>query len=327
MYRTTWHSIDKRSVLEKYIESFDVRGKREQALKEGLDAGVKTVFDDIKAMNEKKALLKGKQDLQNQLENARLKCEVGRKSGRLAAQSEQEFFDLQSEIENLENIVEGDEMENPKPDLETATGLVVLRDFDRREETSQRRRTTKRGGPKQEEEEEGTKLPIFKCSKLWSTGNIDGTGVVGSIVWDLLELEERIEKLAPWDKDRQNWISGLETAGHLWHAASPPLLEEEKASSSLSKGSPGEPVSDTKKQRRLSGEVYTQSVHQVLAMMKVRFKSASIQQWRWSNSQLFRLLYIVATNFASRTTSVRNDWTRYGFPGFYRCRRKYVGES
>ena len=268
IFRTTWHSIDKRSLLEQYIESLDIRGKRELALKEGLEPAVKTVFDDVKAMNDKKALLKGKQDLHSQLENARLKCEVGRKSGRLAAQSEQEFFDLQAEVEHLENTIASEAAEPEKLDLEIATGLVVLREFDRRDESPQHRRTTKRGGIK--DDAEGNKHLAFKCSKLWSTGNIDGTGVVGSIVWDLLELEERIEKLAPWDDDRNKWISGLESAVHSWHIATPPDFDEKKPQSSLSKDSPSEPGSDYKK-RRLSGEMSLQSVHQVLAMIKVSF--------------------------------------------------------
>jgi len=278
VYRTTWYSIDKRSVLEKFLESLDVRGKREQGLKEALEPGVKTVFDDVKAMNDKKALLKGKQDLQSQLENARLKCEVGRKSGRLAAQSEQEFFDLQAEIENLEKSIAVEDAEPEKPDLEIATGLVVLRDFDRRDEVSQPRRSTKRGGHKLDDDAQENKQPALRCSKLWSTGNIDGTGVIGLIVWDLLELEERIEKLAPWDIDRKKWIAALETAVHSWHIASPPVLEEEKLSIIMPNGSPMEPGSETKKQRRMSGEVNSrrlsgetnsQSVHPVLTMMKV----------------------------------------------------------
>jgi linker histone H1 and H5 family/Williams-Beuren syndrome DDT (WSD), D-TOX E motif len=279
VYRTIWHSIDKRSVLEKYIESLDTRGKREYALKEGLEVGVKSVYDDIKAINEKKAILKGKQDLQAQLENARLKCEVGRKSGRLAAQSEQEFFDLQEEIQNLEKLITGYQDEPANPDLELATGLAVLREFEQRDETSQRRRSTTRGGLKQEEvdgENRHLAYKCYQCSKLWSTGNIDGTGVVGSIVWDLLELEERMEILAPWDMDRQKWISALETASHSWHAASPPLLEVEKGASNISKGSPGEPGSEAKKQRRMSTDGNSQSVHQVLTMVKVCIWSESI---------------------------------------------------
>lgn len=271
-YRTVWHFIDKRSVLEKYIESLDVRGKRENNLKEGIEPAVKTVFDDIKVMNEKKALLKSKQGLQNELEKARLKCEVGRKSGRLAAQSEQEFFDLQEDIKRLEQTIEKGEAEPEKPDLEVTTGLAMLREFDRVGDTTQSRRATTRGTRKEDPEgEQEDKHTPFKCSKLWSSGNIDGSGVVGSIVWDLLELEERIQKLAAWDKDRQSWISGLETSAHSWHMASPPSLEADKSQSPSSpkEESSSDAGADAKKQRRQSSETNSQSVHQVLSMMKV----------------------------------------------------------
>jgi hypothetical protein len=269
IYRTTWHSINKRSVLEKYIESLDVRGKREGALQEALQPVIKTVEDDIKAMNDKKAKLKDKIDLQRRLENAKLKCEVGRKSGRLAAQSEQEFFDLQTEIENLEKTIAGEAVET-KPDLEVVTGLDMLREFDQQDE--QRRRTTRRDAQKQQDEDtEEEKHPKLKCSKLWSTGNVDGTGVIGSTVWDLLELEERVEGLAKSEGDRKSWISSLETAAHSWHTASPPALEDERNASS-SKASP-ENGSEVKKQRRESGDgsnsSSTMTAFQILTMMKV----------------------------------------------------------
>jgi hypothetical protein len=272
-YRTTWHAIDKRSLLEKYIESLDVRGKREAGLHEALLAAVKTVDDDIKAMNDKKALLKEKRDLQRRFENAKLKCEVGRKSGRLAAQSEQEFFDLQAEIEKLEKDISG-ESQPSKPDLQVTTGLEMLREFDQQDEQSRYRRTTRRDVQKVDSDgTDANKHPRLKCSKLWSTGNIDGTGVVGSIVWDLLELEERVERLAAWEADRKSWISVLETAAHSWHVSSPPQLEDEQPSSST-KESPGQESED--KQRRASTDsnaASSMTTFQVLTMLKVRLEN------------------------------------------------------
>lgn len=292
IYRTAWHVINVRSVLEKYVESLDIRGKREGALQEAIQPAIKTVEDDIKAMNDKKALLKDKRDLQRRLENAKLKCEVGRKSGRLAAQSEQEFFDLQSEIDNLEKTIAGEAVPT-KPGLEIITGLDMLREFDQQGE--QRRRTTRRDVQKQQDEDgEEEKYPKLKCSKLWSTGNIDGTGVVGAIVWDLLELEERLEGLAKFEGDRKSWISSLENAAHSWHTASPPTLEDERSSSS-SKGSP-EIGSETKKQRRLSGDdpnsSSTMTAFQVLTMMKVCWlcvvRSLPFLDTEYSRLPLFR---------------------------------------
>lgn len=272
-YRTTWHTIDQRSKVEKYTESLDVRGRRENALKNSLQPTAKTVEDDIKAMNDKKALLKDKKDLQRRLENAKLKCEVGRKSGRLAAQSEQEFFALQAEIDNLTKVIAGD-VEPPKPSMEVVTGLEMLREFDSREDQAGRRRTTRREAQKQEEGEEAETATKFPCSKLWSTGNVDGTGLVGSIVGQLLELEERVDDLADWEKgDRKSWIANLETSVHSWHMACPQAVVEDKLASQDSPLTP----SESKKQRRSSDGTSSLSVAQVLNMLKV-------SSWRKNDS-------------------------------------------
>jgi hypothetical protein len=224
-YKGTWHSIDNRSTLESYLESLDVRGVRESALHHALEPACKLVFDDIKIANEKKAQLKEKLELQRKLENAKLKCEFGRKSGRLAAQSEQEFSILQADIDLLENIIKGKAAPRTV-DLLEDTGLNMLRAFDNLGGNN-RRRATRRDTQRQKEEEEESKFVKLLCSRLWSTGNIDGTGLVGSIVSELLQLEERVERLASCEtEERKKWISNLETAAHSWHVSSPPFLEE-----------------------------------------------------------------------------------------------------
>ncbi len=310
IYRTAWHTINKRSLLEKYVESLDIRGRREGILQEALQTAIKTVHDDIKAMNDKRALLKEKRDLQRRFENAKLKCEVGRKSGRLAAQSEHEFFELQAEIESLEKFIAG-ESELVKPDLEMTTGLNMLREFEKIEEQSQNRRSTRRDLQMQEQEEtDESKYPRFKCSKQWSTGNIDGTGVIGSIVWELLELEERVERLASWEGDRKSWISILETATHSWHTNSPPHLEYEHPSS-FSKQSPE--IESEDKKGRLNGDLGPSSnmtTFQVLNMMKVR--AVYPLHPFYVTSELITLFYPTATHLAARTTSVRDVWTSNG---------------
>jgi hypothetical protein len=282
-YKTTWYSMDKKSILESYIKALDVRGKREAALSEVLQPARKFLFDDIKVLNDKKALLKEKLDLQRRFENAKLNSESGRKSGRLAAQSEQEFTSLQTEIDFLEGCIVTGEAAPPKPDLEVETGLQLLRDFDQQESQNQRRRATRRDVQKQlqEEEKNDNPLPRLQCSRLWSSGNIDGTGIVGSIVWELLELEERVERLASWDEngeDRKAWISTLETAAHSWHAASPPLLLEDIGEDVGSVAASPEDESKAKK-LRMSGtpdSVVTGSASstltasQILSMLKVR---------------------------------------------------------
>ena len=125
---------------------------------------------------------------------------------------------------------------------------------------------------KQLEEETGESLPKLSCSKLWSSGNIDGTGVIGLVVADLLDLEERVDELASWETSRRkDWISTLETAVHSWHAATPPLQEEDNSSTPIS--SP-EDWNKSKKQK-LDGSPGTASsggavtTSQVLSLLKV----------------------------------------------------------
>lgn len=272
-YRTTWYTLDKRSVVEKYLESLDVRGKRESALQEALRPACKFVHDDIKILNDQKAVLKEKQELQRKLENAKLKCEFGRKSGRLAAQSEQEFSVLQAEIDLLEECITEVKKEPVKVNLEFETGLEVLREFDRQEEHDQRRRATRRDTQKQQEDEDEDKLPKLQCSRLWGTGNIDGTGIVGSIVWNLLELEERVESLASWENgDRKRWIANLENAAHSWHVGSPPMLEDDDTNTPVSSPE-GENAAKKQKTVGTPGSVGSASSavtsSQVLSMLKV----------------------------------------------------------
>jgi hypothetical protein len=274
-YRTTWYSIDKRSVSEQYTDSLDVRGKRECALQEALQPSRKYAEDDIKAMNDQKALLKELQDKQRKLENAKLKCEFGRKSGRLVAQSEQEFSALQAEIDFMKQCVAGQAVP-AKPNLERETGMEMLRDFDKQEEHNQRRRATRRDMQKQQEQQEEEKLPRLQCSRLWSTGNIDGTGIIGSTVSGLLDVEERVQGLASWEKgDCKAWIANLETAVYSWHAGSPPQLEEEPRGSAAATPENG---SEAKKQRlndtpgSIGSAVSNSSnlsASQILSMLKV----------------------------------------------------------
>ena len=212
-------------------------------------------------------------EIQRKLENAKLKCEFGRKSGRLAAQSEEEFAALQSEIDLLEeSISKGKEV--VKPDMEELTGMNMLRDFDGNK-SGKGRRATRRDIQKQKEDEEEDKLPKFQCSRLWSSGNIDGSGIVGSIVWELLQLEERVETLASCEEDaRKAWISSLETAVHSWHLANPPVIEEVDASSA-----PASPLDDESKAKkpRLSetpaspAGASNLSSSQVITMLRVSF--------------------------------------------------------
>jgi hypothetical protein len=273
VYRLTWHSIDKRSTLEKYVESLDVRGIREHGLHEALQPVKRLVYDDVKEMNAKKALLKEKNDVKRRLENARLKLESGRKSGRLVAQSEQELFDLQDEIEKLEKSIEAGEVVK-EYDFEVATGLQLLRDFDAQEAQNQRRRASRRDTQKRQKTEEEHFLPKLPCSHLWPSGHIDGTGIVGLITTQLLELEERVEKLVRWEMgDRKAWIANLESATHAWNEGTLPFLGGEptgltspdpKSNNQRVSLTPGSSISAS------SSQASTMTPYQVLSMIKVR---------------------------------------------------------
>jgi histone H1/5 len=267
-YRMTWHSINKRSTLDKYMESLDVRGRREQGLYEALEPVRKFVHDDVKELNEKKALLKEKNNLKIKLEAAKTSYETGRKSGRLAAQSEQELIDLQNEIERLEETVaKGNVVQ--EYDFETETGLHMLREFDTQEEQNQKRASRRDTQKRQKEEEEAsvTKLP---CSDLWPTGDDDGPGMVGLIVRELLSLEKRTEDLVSWEyDDRKSWIANLEKAVQSWNSLCIPNLAPEPSNTS-SAGSP-DAVSKSATQGTPGVESKTSSttIPQILSMIKV----------------------------------------------------------
>lgn len=230
--RITWQIIKKRSVLNKFMESLDVRGIRESDLHEALHLARRYIYDDIKEMNDKKALLREKSDVKRRLENARTNYQNGRKSGRLASQSEQELIDLQEEIERLEkSVADGNIVK--EYDMEFETGLNMLRDFDTQEQQNRRRRANRREASKTVDDEvQGIKKLL--CSRLWPTGHIDGTGIVGLTVSQLLDLEERVDNLAKWESgDRDSWIASLETAIHAWNEGSMSFLVSGESSNKV----------------------------------------------------------------------------------------------
>jgi len=196
-------------------------------------------------MNDKKALLREKSDVKRRLENARTNYQNGRKSGRLASQSEQELIDLQEEIERLEkSVVDGNIVK--ENDMELEMGLDMLRDFDTQEQQSQRRRANRREVQKSPDDEEKGMAKLH-CSTLWPSGHIDGTGIIGLTVSKLLDLEERVENLATWETgDRKSWISSLETAIHAWNEGSIPFLICEDSGPSLSSMASPEPKAKKK---------------------------------------------------------------------------------
>jgi len=261
-YRITWQSITQRSTLNKFMDSLDVRGIREQSLHEALQLARRYVHDDIKEMNDKKALLRDKSNVKRRLENARTNYENGRKSGRLAAQSEQELIDLQDEIERLEKSIECGNVVK-KYDMELETGLTMLREFDAQDEQTQRRRASRRD--EQEDVIAGSSIEKMQCSKMWPTGHIDGTGAIGLMANQLLDLEKRVEMLAGLEKgERKAWISSIETAIYAWNELSTKFLIEDAINDSSSNSPDSDRNSDCASQNS------SMSVYQLVCMIRQR---------------------------------------------------------
>ena len=276
--RITWQAMKKKSVLNTFMDSLDVRGIRESNLHEALQLARRHVYDDIKEMNDKKALLREKSDVKRRLENARTNYQNGRKSGRLASQSEQELIDLQEEIERLEKSVEDGNIVKEN-DMESEMGLDMLRDFDTQEQQSQRRRANRREVQKTPDDEEKG-MEKLHCSILWPSGHIDGTGIIGLTVSTLLDLEERVENLASWETgDRKSWISSLETAIHAWNEGSIPFLICEDSGPPLSSLTSPEPKKKKKNistpgsanSNGTSSSNVVMSSYQIVCMIRVSF--------------------------------------------------------
>lgn len=228
--RFSWHVIETASTFDAYTSSLDIRGRREHDLYEELvgSSGAahscrRFLHDDLKDKSHFAAQLKEKEELQRKLEIARIKCdeEKGRRSGRLADQAEVELVMLQQEMENLDKKIQNPEVkERESRDFYDLTGVYAVEKFENAGRVATRRTREKK-------ESVGRPIPLIRCTKMIPTGNIDGSGLVGLIVSDLLEIEERCEKLAPWDKQhvtRASWISRLEENVHSWYSINPLLL-------------------------------------------------------------------------------------------------------
>jgi hypothetical protein len=194
------------------------------------------LYDDLKIMADAKSKIREKETLYEKLKVAQIKCdeEIGRRSGRLAGQAELELVQIQSDIEALEQSMMAQSKAKKPPndqlttemDYKELTGYNALVQFESssgRNGSSDTRRATRDNKkipvattPKSRH----WKLPILHCSKLYPTGNIDGTGFVGLLVSSLLDLEERCNSLAQWDRTdmtRAHWINKLENAVSIWY--------------------------------------------------------------------------------------------------------------
>jgi hypothetical protein len=233
--RTSWHVIETTSLCDKFASSLDIRGRREFDLYEVLmgpsgsggtnQSLYRFLHDDLKAMTDAKSKVREKEMLLERLKMAHIKCdeEKGRRSGRLAGQAEIEVVQIQSEIDELERTT--NKVNNKvrvERDLKELTGYYSLRQFETSSKNGDTRRMTR-----DKKVQPAKKLPILNCSKLCQTGNIDGTGLVGMLVSNMLDLEDHCNLLAEWDRtdiSRSTWISRLENAVSLWHTISPDLF-------------------------------------------------------------------------------------------------------
>lgn len=224
--RRSWHIIDSTSLFDLFTSSLDIRGRREHDLYEELvgPAGAQQslrrfLYDDVQASEDAANREKEKESLKRRFEVARSKCdeEQGRRSGRLSGHAVEELAEVKNEIQSLHHQRHEHLAENP--DYQELTGLKLVQKFD----SASRKRETRRTREHKTSAAETNSLRPVQTSKLVSTGNLDGTGLVGMIVADLLELEERCEALSPWEGvDRAGWIAQLEGAVQAWNHVSPP---------------------------------------------------------------------------------------------------------
>lgn len=106
------------------------------------------------------------------------------------------------------------------PDYDELTGLNLLRMFD----AAGRRRETRRS----RERKAASTIPLkhspdMPCTQLIPSGNIDGSGVVGWIVSEMLRIEETCNELCLWERtdvSRDRWIADLEDLVHVWNSSS-----------------------------------------------------------------------------------------------------------
>ena len=238
--RSSWHVIESTSLCDKFASSLDIRGKREFDLYEVLmgpnghrnESLYRYLYDDIKVIADSKNKIREKEFLLEKLKVAQIKCdeEKGRRSGRLAGQAEIELFQIQGEIEELENqmeryIARNKSVQHTVLDYKEVTGFNALVQF---ESSTDTRRATREKKGQASTTATVSKLPILNCSKLYPTGNIDGTGLVGMLVSSLLDLEERCNALAQWDRTdvtRANWMNKLENAVSMWHSICADMFE------------------------------------------------------------------------------------------------------
>ncbi|KAL7566249.1 hypothetical protein ACA910_011311 [Epithemia clementina (nom. ined.)] len=218
-HRRSWYVIETTSLFDAFTSSLDIRGKREQDLYEamlgpagGQQSLRRYLHDDLKVKAEKTSRRREKESLFKKLEAAKVKCdeEKGRRSGRLADQAEDELARIQKEYEEFDQNSQAAVKAVSRDDL---TGLALLRSFDSGQDRRETRRSREKKGS------DSRPVPNLSCSSLVPSGNIDGTGILGMLVSQLLLVEEACQSVSPWipEEKRKSWIKKVESAVHSWH--------------------------------------------------------------------------------------------------------------
>jgi len=133
---STWHVIEAKSLYDAYTSSLDQRGIREKELYEMLavESARKSLYDDVKELNDIKLARRRIQELDKRLANARLAVQIeddsGRRSGRLARIAQTEVVKVEEEMRNAIATVEEKERPRPPPCYQCLTGLEILCDYD-----------------------------------------------------------------------------------------------------------------------------------------------------------------------------------------------------
>jgi Williams-Beuren syndrome DDT (WSD), D-TOX E motif len=147
IYRTSWHAIAKKSLLERFASSLDVRGHREKALYEifmgtgsvpPYRAMIHRMESDCEELPEVKALRAERRDTEGKLEKLRLDiAKIGQEEGRRASRF---LLDLEGELESKITHLDSKLLSLVVPfeaDYFELTGMATLQKFDARERRNQ----------------------------------------------------------------------------------------------------------------------------------------------------------------------------------------------
>lgn len=227
--KRSWHLIEATSLFDLYTSSLDIRGKREYDLYDAIlgppgsqQSLRRFLYDDVKEQTSANARLKEMEILKKKFEAARVKCdeEKGRRSGRLAGQAEMELLQLEQDMVNLEASMKSETKVPTVRNYSELTGIDILRRFEKTLDYEKRR-------SREAKISKEWFVPILNCTQLCCSGHIDGTGIIGMLISEILLVEELCESLIPWSRHsptRTSWISSVESTVGAWNSIVPDLL-------------------------------------------------------------------------------------------------------